>query len=46
MPTPNRCEFTRINKGWNRAQCKRNATTTVRGKQVCEQHAKILSGLR
>ena len=40
-----RCEMERITKSWTRPRCKRNATTTVDGKHVCEQHAKILLGL-
>lgn len=40
-----RCEFIRINHRWHRVQCKRNATIFVHGKNVCEQHAKILVGM-
>lgn len=45
MPTPKRCEHVRLTKRWDRVQCKRNATTAVAGKSVCEQHAKIMLGL-
>ena len=40
-----RCEMKRLTKTWTRPRCKRNATTIVDGKNVCEQHAKIMLNL-